>query len=175
MISKIIDFFSDSGKLIISPEELFYLRGQKKGYNGIFSVVFYYAFLSLIIGILLQDLTLSVILAVSSIIFTLVFKFIHALTIHVFAKVLFGGDGKLLACYNLICYPSALTIFLIVGLALTVLNKMFLFPIILLVLLWQVVIVITAVATEYGMDFGKAFISTYGLWLIIIAILMGIV
>jgi hypothetical protein len=88
---------------------------------------------------------------------------------------LFGGEGNLFACYNLICYPSCLYIFLIVGLALTVLNKMFLFPVILLVILWQFVIVITAVATEYGMDFGKAFLSTYGLWLIILAILMGIV
>jgi hypothetical protein len=175
MISKIIEFFSDSGKLIISPEELFYLRGQKKGYYGILSVVFYLAFLSLMIGILLQDLTFGLIAAVGSIVFTLVFKFIHAVTIHIFAKVLFGGEGNLFACYNLICYPSCLYIFLIVGLALTVLNKMFLFPVILLVILWQFVIVITAVDTEYGMDFGKAFLSTYGLWLIILAILMGIV
>lgn len=174
MKTKLIDFFSDSGMLIISPEELFYLRGQKSGYNGIFSVIFYLAFLSLIIGILLQDITLAVSIFLITVVISLVFRFIHAITIHIFSKILFGGTGKLLACYNLICYSSSLYIFLIIGLAATVLNKMFIFPVLLLVILWQMFIVVTAVATEYGMDFGKAFISTYGIWLFIIIILMGI-
>lgn len=175
MMTKIMEFFSDSGKLIISPEELFYLRGQKRGYNGILSLIFYLAFLSLIIGILLQNIGIGIAIGIISIVFSLIFKFVHAITIHIFSKLLFKGDGKFLACFNLICYPGTLYVFLIIGLAATVLNKMFIFPVLLLVILWQIIIVITAVATEYGMDFGKAFISTYGIWLIILAILMGIV
>lgn len=174
MKSGLINFFSDSGKLLISPEELFYLRGQKKGYFGILSMVFYLFILFLVIGLVLQDIAMAFVIYIITLVAILLFKLVHAVTIHLFSKILFGGDGKFLACYNLICYPAVLDVFLIIGVAATVLNKMFIFPLLLLVISWQMFIVVTAVATEYGMDFGKAFISTYGIWFIIMTILMGL-
>jgi len=174
MKTRILNFFEDSGKLILSPEELFYLKGQKAGAGGIASLIFYSAFTSLIIGILMQSLTFAVILMVITIVVGLVVRFVHAIFIHIFSSLIFNGQGNLMACFNLICYPSVLDIFLIIGLVGTVLNKMFIFPLLMLVVIWRFVIVITAVATEYGIDFGKAFFSTYGIWLIIVTILMGI-
>ena len=87
-MSRLISFFTESGKVLISPDELFYLKSQSRDYNGILSAIFYSAFLGLIIGLLTGEPLVIVFLIIGAIIVTLLFKVIQAIFIYIFSRIL---------------------------------------------------------------------------------------
>ncbi|MGI6565123.1 YIP1 family protein [Methanosphaera sp.] len=173
MMSRLISFFTESGKVLISPDELFYLKSQSRDYNGILSAIFYSAFLGLIIGLLTGEPLVIVFLIIGAIIVTLLFKVIQAIFIYIFSRIL-GGKGSYRSTLNLISYSSVFDVFLILGLALTSINNMVIMPLILLVIPWRMVINITAVNTEFEIGFGKSFLATYGILLLILTVIVGL-
>lgn len=173
MITRIIDFFADSGKVIISPDELFYLKSQERGYGGVWSLIFYTFFLSLIIGVLTGDAVFMGIIIAVSIISVLVFNLVHTIFIYIFSRLM-KAEGSFLSTFNLISYAGVIDVFTILAVAVSTLKPAVLLPILLLVVLWKMIIVITAVNNEYGLGVGKSFLSAYGIILIILAIIMGV-
>ncbi len=173
MMSRITNFFTDCGEVITSPEDLFYVKRQYGDHNGIWSLIFFSVFLALIIGLAIGDLTLTGILVFVLLVCSLIFKFIQAILIYLFARLL-GGHGEFIDTFNLISYSSVLDIFLILGIACLTLGKLVIIPLLLLLVLWKMVIVITAVNSEYDIGYGKSFLSAYGIILLIFTIIVGL-
>ena len=51
---------------------------------------------------------------------------------------------------------------------------MVIMPLILLVIPWRMVINITAVNTEFEIGFGKSFLATYGILILILTVIVGL-
>lgn len=173
-MSRISNFFTDSGQVLLNPDDFLFLKSQEKDYNGIISLLFYTGILALLIGITTLDPIMTVVLVLVSIIGSLIINLVRSVIAFIFAKLL-GGNGGLISTFNLISYSSVLNILLYIGFVLTFFDKLAIIPIILLVFLWKMVIEITAVSEEHNIGYAKAFLSTYGIYLIILVIIMGLI
>lgn len=173
MKTKLINFFVDSAKVFTNPDELFYVKSQSRSYGGIATSIFYAVFLALIIGIFTQDITVTAILMICGVVGVLLYNIIHTIITTIFAWIL-GGRGSILSLFNLISYTSAIDILLILSLALIPYHIMVIIPAIILISLWKMIIVCTAVNTEYEIGFGKSFLSAYGILIIILTVLVGV-
>lgn len=174
MMSRISNFFTDSGQVLLNPDDFLFLKSQEKDYNGIISLLFYTGILALLIGITTLDPIMTVVLVLVFIIGSLIINLVRSVIAFIFAKLL-GGNGGLISTFNLISYSSVLNILLYIGFVLTFFDKLAIIPIILLVFLWKMVIEITAVSEEHNIGYAKAFLSTYGIYLIILVIIMGLI
>lgn len=173
MKSKIINFFTDSADVLLSPDDLFNLKSQSKNYDGILTLIVFTVLLALTLGILTKSALATGILIISGLFSNLIFKIIQALLINL-ATRLFGAKGDFLRTFNLISYSSVLDVFIIIGLAGTVLGLGIIFPLLFLTVVWKMFIVVSVVCKEYELGIGKAFISAYGIWLLVLAIIMGL-
>lgn len=173
MMSRISNFFTESGQVILNPDDFLYYKCQSKGYNGILTLIFYHVILALIIGITTKDLVTTLLLVAIAIIFPLVYRFIKSIFVYAFAKLL-GGTGSFMNTFNLTSYSSVLNILIILGFALTFFDKLVIIPILLLVYLWKMVIEIIAVSEEHNIGYGKSFLANYGIFYLIVIILVGL-
>ena len=173
MMSRISNFFTESGQVILDPDDFLYYKTQSKGYNGILSLIFYNLILALIIGIATKDLVMTAFLLVIALIVPLVYKFIKTIFVYAFARIL-GGKGSFMNTFNLTSYSSVLNILIILGVALTYFIGAVIVPILLLVVLWKMVIELIAVSEEHNIGYGKSFLANYGIFLIILIILVGL-
>lgn len=174
MKTRIMEFFTESGQVFTNPDDLFYLKTESNGKNGIISLIFYNLLLGLVLGIATGNVVITLILMVAFLIISLLYKFIQSIFVFIFAKIL-GGSGSFMNTFNLISYSSVLNILLIIGIALATLGKMFIIPLIILVLLWKMVIEIIAVSEEHNLGYAKSFLSTVGIFLIIIVLIVGLI
>lgn len=173
MMSRISNFFTESGQVILDPDDFLYYKSQSKGYNGILTLIFYHVILALIIGIATKDLVTTILLVVIAIIFPLVYRFIKSIFIYAFARIL-GGTGSFMNTFNLTSYSSVLNILIILGFALTVFDKIVIVPILFLVFLWKMIIEVIAVSEEHNLGYGKSFLANYGIFLLITIIIVGL-
>lgn len=174
MKSKIINFFTDSADVLLSPDDLFYLKSQSKNYDGILTLIVFTVILALTLGILTKSALVAGILIILLLFSRLIFKLIQALLINLVTR-LFGAQGDFIRTFNLISYSSVLDVFVIIGLASTVLGLgIMLLPLLILTVVWKMFIVVSAICREYELGIGKAFLSAYGIWLLVIAIIMGL-
>ena len=174
MMTRIMEFFTESGQVFTNPDDLFYAKTEGNDKNGIISLIFYNLMLGLIIGIYTKDLVFTGILLVAFFILPLLAKFIESIFVFIFAKIL-GGSGSFMNTFNLLSYSSVLNILLIIGIALLTLEKAVIIPIILLVYLWKMVLEIIAVSEEHNLGYAKSFLSTVGIPLIVIVIIWGLI
>lgn len=174
MKSRIFNFFTDGGQIFLNPDDFLYLKSQKTDYNGIISLIFYNFILGLVIGISTGDPFMIAVFTVAVVIFTFICQLIKSFLAYIFARLL-GGSGKIISTFNLMSYSSILNILLCLGFALIFLDKIVLIPMILLVVLWKMVLEMIAVSEEHNIGYGKAFISTNGIYLIILVILSGLI
>lgn len=173
MMTRIMNFFTESGQVFTNPDDLFYSKTEGNDKNGIISLIFYNLLLGLIIGIFTKDLVITGILLVAFLIFPLLAKFIESVFVFIFAKI-FGGSGSFMNTFNLLSYSSVLNVLLIIGIALLTLGKPVIMPIIILVYLWKMVLEIIAVSEEHNIGYAKSFLSTTGIPLIFVVILWGL-
>ena len=173
MFDGIKNLFADSGEILLSPDEFFYLNSEKQGYGGIFTLLLYNFVLSLIIGLFINDLGIGLILFIVLTILTLISKLITAIWIHIFAKYLFKGNGGLLNTFNLICYTEVTNVFIIFAIAFLVLGKNILIPVITLVSIWEMVLTIIIVNSVYKINYGKAFFASFGI-ILLLSCIMGL-
>lgn len=173
MKTRIFDFFTDCAKVITAPDELFYLKSQYKNYEGVLTSIFFTAFLGLILGIYLKDIIVTIGIIVCAIILVLLNNIIHSIITSIIARIL-GGTGNLLNLFNLISYTSVLDIFFIFVLSIFSFKPLIFIPIYILVSLWKLVINTLAVHSEYELGYGRSFLAAYGIIILIITILMGV-
>ena len=171
MKTNIIEFFTESAQVFTNPDDLFYLKTEGKDTNGIISLIFYSLMLGLVIGIATGDIVVTGILLLVSFIVPLVCKVIHSLFAYIFARLL-GGSGSFVNTFNLMSYSSVLNVLLIIGIALATLGFAVIIPILFLVFLWKIVIEIVAVSEEHNLGYAKSFLSTMGIPLIILIIIV---
>ena len=169
---KIMEFFTESGQVFTNPDDLFFIKTDEKGYNGIISLIFYSLMLALVMGISTGDIAITGILLAAFLILPLIHKFIHSLFAYIFARLL-GGSGTVMNTFNLMSYSSVLNVLLIIGIALATIGIMIIIPLVLLVFLWKMVIEIIAVSEEHNLGYAKSFLSTTGIpWIILIIIIL---
>lgn len=173
MKTKIMEFFTESANVITNPDDLFYLKTESDDKNGIITLIFYSLMLALVLGITSGDIVVTGILLVGSIILSLLSKFIQAFFAFIFARLL-GGSGSFINTFNLMSYSSVLDVFVIVGIALLTLGFGVIFPIMILVFLWKMVIEVIAISEEHTLGYAKSFLSTVGIPLIIFIIVVFI-
>lgn len=173
MKTKIGNFFMDSAKVITSPDELFYVKNQEKNYDGIKTSIFFTVFLCLILGIFTKDIIITLALIVTGVFAVLITNFIHAV-ISSLLTFLLRGNGSIMKLFNLISYGSVLDILIIIALSLFVFMPIIIIPTIILVSLWKMIIVTLAVNSEYEIGYGKSFLAAYGIILIFLIIVMGV-
>lgn len=177
MIERISQFFTESGQIFLNPDDLFFYKTDEKDKNGIISLEFYSLMLALVLGIAIGDVVVTAILLVASLIIPLVSMFIHSIFVFVFARLL-GGTGSFMNTFNLLSYSSVLNVLLIIAIALAAINPFIILPVIILVSLWKMVLEIIAVSEEHNLGYGKSFLSTNGIPLlisIIVLIIMGLI
>jgi hypothetical protein len=173
-MSRILEFFTESGQVFTNPDDLFYMKTEGQDYNGVISLIFYSLMLALVLGITSGDIVVTGILLVLFLIFPLLAQFIHSIFVFIFAKIL-GGSGNFMNTFNLLSYSSVLNLLLIIGIALLSLGKIVIIPLVILVSLWKIVIEIIAVSEEHNMGYAKSFLSTVGIPLIISVIIWGLI
>lgn len=173
MKTKIMEFFTESAKVITNPDDLFYLKTEGEDKNGIISLIFYSLVLALVLGISTGDIVFTGILLVVFLILSLFFMFIRSLFAFIFARLL-GGSGSFINTFNLMSYSSVLNVLMIVGIALLCLGFGVIFPIMFLVFLWKMVIEVIAISEEHNLGYAKSFLSTVGIPLIIFIIIVFI-
>ena len=174
MKSKIINFFMDSADVLLSPDDLFYSKSQSKNYDGVLTLIIFTVFLAIIFGIMTKSAVFTGILIISLLIARLIFKVIQAFFIKI-ASRLFKAQGDFMETFNLISYTGVLDIFLILGLACSAIGLgVVLIPLLILMVTWKMFIVVSAVCREYELGIGKGFLLSYGIWLLIITIIMGL-
>lgn len=171
MKTNIMEFFTESAKVFTNPDDLFYLKTEGNDINGIISLIFYSLMLGLVIGIATGDIVITGILLLVFFIVPLVAKLIHSLFAFIFARLL-GGSGSFVNTFNLMSFSSVLNVLLIIGIALATLGFAVIIPIVFLVFLWKMVIEIVAVSEEHNLGYAKSFLSTTGIPLIILIIIM---
>lgn len=171
MKTNIMEFFTESAQVFTNPDDLFYLKTEGKDTNGIISLIFYSLMLGLVIGIATGDIVVTGILLLVFLIVPLVCKVIHSLFAFIFARLL-GGSGSFVNTFNLMSYSSVLNVLLIIGIALATLGFAVIIPILFLVFLWKIVIEIVAVSEEHNLGYAKSFLSTTGIPLIILIIIV---
>lgn len=171
MKERIFEFFTESGKVFLNPDDLFYFKTEDPDKNGIISLIFYSLMLALVVGIAMGDLVITAVLLVASLILPIVYMFIHTIFVFIFARLL-GGSGSFMNTFNLMSYSGVLNVLLIVAIALTKINPLILIPVIILVYLWKMVLEIIAVSEEHNLGYAKAFLSTRGISLIILIIVL---
>ncbi len=173
MTAKILEFFTESAKVFTNPDDLFYLKTDGDDKNGIISLIFYSLMLAFVLGIATGDILITGILLVASLILPLLHKFIHSLFAYIFARLL-GGSGTFMNTFNLMSYSSVLNVLLIIGIALATLGFAVIIPLIFLVCLWKMVIEVIAISEEHNLGYSKAFLSTLGIPLIILIVIVFI-
>lgn len=174
MKTKIINFFTNSAKIFINPDELFNEKNKNLDYEGVISLIFYMAILGLVIGILTKNAMITVFLIIFSIIGSLIFNFIHCALTYIFA-MLFKVDGEFASLYNLMCYEYVLDALIIIGIGITLLTgKWVIIPLVLLVSIWKIIVTISAVNSVFKFGYGKSFISAYALLFLILTVIMGL-
>lgn len=173
MNSKIMDLFISSGKVITSPDELFYLRSQGTDNMGVILSIFYSAFIGLIIGILSGNIIITIGVIITLIILTIVTNLINTIFIYIFTHLL-KAKGGFFETFNMISYASAIDLVFIVALPLIILKPVLL-AVIILVPVWKFIIQITAVNTIYDIGFGRSFLCCGGFLAIIAIIIMGLI
>ncbi|RAP53433.1 MAG: hypothetical protein BZ138_00875 [Methanosphaera sp. rholeuAM270] len=172
-----MEFFTESGKIFLNPDDLFFFKTDNHDYNGIISLIFYSLVLGLVLGIASGDLAVTGILLVASLIIPIVVMFVHSIFVFIFAKLL-GGSGSFMNTFNLLSYSAVLNVILIIAIALMTFNPFIIVPVIILVGLWKMVLEIIAVSEEHSIGYGKAFLSTRGISIILIIlalIVMGLI
>ena len=173
MKTSIMEFFTESAKVFTNPDDLFFLKTEGKDINGIISLIFYSLMLGLVIGIASGDIVITGILLVAFLILPLVDKVIHSIFAFIFARLL-GGSGSFTNTFNLMSYSSVLNVLLIIGIALATIGFGVILPIMSLVFLWKMVLEIVAVSEEHNLGYAKSFLSTIGIPLIIVIIIVFI-
>lgn len=173
MKERILQFFTESGQVFLNPDDLFFFKTDNQDKNGIISLIFYSFMLALVMGISTGDIVVTAILIVASLILPLVAMFIHTIFVYIFAKLL-GGSGSFMNTFNLMSYSSVLNVLLIIAIVLAPINPFIIVPILILVGLWKMVLEIIAVSEEHNLGYGKSFLSTNGI-LILISIIAFIV
>lgn len=173
MKTKIMEFFTESANVITNPDDLFYLKTEGGDKNGIITLIFYSFVLALVLGIATGDIVITGILLVVFILLSVFYKFIQSLFAFIFARIL-GGSGSFLNTFNLMSYSSVLNVFIVIGIALLTLGFAVIFPIMILVFLWKMVIEVIAVSEEHNLGYAKSFLSTAGIPLIIFIIVVFI-
>lgn len=172
-----MEFFTESGHVLLNPDDLFYFKTEEKDKNGILSLVFYSLMLALVLGIASGSIIVTGILVVAFIFIPLIAMFIHSIFVYIFARIL-GGSGSYVNTFNLLGYSGVLNVLLIVAVALTSINGFILIPVFVLVRLWKMVLEIIAVSEEHNIGYAKAFLSTKGFALIIfilVILILGLI
>ncbi|HII08559.1 MAG TPA: hypothetical protein HA277_03650 [Methanosphaera sp.] len=170
---EIMEFFTESAKVITNPDDLFYIKTEGDDKHGILALIFYSLMLALVLGIATGDIVMAGMLLLVFLFLSVFYKFVQALFAFIFARIL-GGSGSFINTFNLMSYSSVLNIFIIVGIALLTLGFGVIFPIMILVVLWKMVIEIIAVSEEHSLGYAKSFLSTAGIPLIIFIIVVFI-
>lgn len=171
MKERISQFFTESGLVFLNPDDLFYFKTEEPDKNGIISLVFYSIMLALVMGIATGNLVIIGALVAASLILPLVYMFIHTIFVFIFARLL-GGSGSFMNTFNLMSYSGVLNILLIIAIALSIFNPFVFVPILMLVSIWKIVLEMIAVSEEHNIGYGKAFLSTIGIFLLLSVIVL---
>lgn len=177
MKERILQFFTESGQVFLNPDDLFFFKTEERDKNGIISLIFYSFMLALVMGISTGDLTVTAILLVISLILPILCMFIHAIFVYIFARLL-GGTGSFMNTFNLMSYNAVLNVLLIIAIVLAAVNPFIIVPVLILVGLWKMVLEIIAVSEEHNIGYGKSFLSTKGIAIlisIIVLIVLGLI
>lgn len=173
MKSKIMELFTTTGRVITSPDELFYLKNQDEDKMGIAISIVFQILLGIIIGLITQCISFGIIVAIAFIIMTLIGNITNTIFIMIFTR-LFGAKGGFMQTFNMISYTSAIDLVTIVTLALSTFKPLILVAL-LFVPLWKLVIQITAVNTIYNIGYVRSFLCCNGFLAIIAIIIMGLI
>lgn len=175
MKTKIMEFFTNSAKVFLNPDELFSEKKATHNYDGVFSLIFYMAILGLIFGILTKSVIITVILIITLIIGALISKLIHSLITYVIAMI-YKADAEFSQLYNLMCYDGALYALIIPGIGIALLTgNLIVIPLIILVDLWKLIVNVIAVNSVFEFGYSKSFIASYALVILILIIIMGLI